>query len=105
MASHRPSGLSGFQEGQVELQASVNFLGDGGCWSSPGFTFILVLEGGVCSPWRRSPLLRTPGLGALPGRLQRAPDRGSQMHDGEVFREAGVSSHFGQSCGDRPPSP
>lgn len=109
IASGFSHGLSGLQEGQAELQASVDLLGD----------WVLVFSGLHLTPrWgalqggregllqqRWSPLLRRPGLGALTGRLQRAPDPGSQTCEGEVSGEAGVSSHFGRRHGDEPPSP
>lgn len=38
---------------------------------------------------RWGPLLRRPGLGALTGRPQRAPDQGSQTPEGEVCGQAG----------------
>lgn len=54
IASGFSHGLSGLQEGQAELQASVNLLGDYGCLSSLGFTLLLGGElskmgGKVCS--------------------------------------------------------
>lgn len=48
IASGFSHGLSGLQEGQAELQASVNLLGDYGCLSSLGFTLLL---GGSFPRW------------------------------------------------------
>lgn len=41
MASRRAWDPLGLLEGQLELQASVNLLGDSGCLSSLGFTWLL----------------------------------------------------------------